>query len=109
MMKLIFKWVIFAIVIMALCYLPGIEVESFWFAMLVAAVLTFVNIFIKPIVKLLTFPINLVTLGLFNIVINIGMLYLTAFLVPQFEVENFLSAFLASIVIAVSSDLLKRV
>ena len=70
MKKLIIKWVLFALIIMGICYLPGIKVESFGFAMLVAAALTIVNIFIKPIIKLLAFPINLFTFGLFNLVIN---------------------------------------
>ena len=51
MKKLIIKWILFALIIMGICYLPGIKVESFGFAMLVAAALTIVNIFIKPIIK----------------------------------------------------------
>ena len=47
MKKLIIKWIIFAFIIMGICYLPGIKVDNFWFAMLVAAALTIINIFIK--------------------------------------------------------------
>lgn len=109
MKKLIIKWIIFALVIMGICYLPGIKVDSFWFAMLIAAVLTIVNIFIKPIVKLLTFPINLFTFGLFNLVINFEILIGTAYLIPQFQIENYLSGFIASIIIAVSYCILKKI
>ncbi len=109
MKKLIIKWILFALIIMGICYLPGIKVESFWFAMLVAAALTIVNIFIKPIIKLLAFPINLFTFGLFNLVINFGILYGTAYLIPQFQLTNMLSAFIASIIIAISYCVLKRV
>lgn len=108
MKKLIIKWVLFALIIMGICYLPGIKVESFGFAMLVAAALTIVNIFIKPIIKLLAFPINLFTFGLFNLVINFGILYGTAYFIPQFQLTNMLSAFIASIIIAISYCVLKE-
>lgn len=109
MKKLIIKWILFALIIMGICYLPGIKVESFGFAMLVAAALTIVNIFIKPIIKLLAFPINLFTFGLFNLVINFGILYGTAYFISQFQLTNMLSAFIASIIIAISYCVLKRV
>lgn len=109
MVKLIVKWLIFALIIMGVCYLPGIQVENFWFAMLVAAAITVVNIFIKPVIKLLAFPINLFTFGLFNLVINFGILYGIAYLIPQFRLENILNAFYASIIIAVTYCILKKV
>ncbi len=109
MLKLIFKWVLFALVIMAVCYLPGLSVESFWYAMLVAAILTLVNIFIKPLIKLLTFPINLITFGLFNLVINLGILYAVAYFLSGFDIENFLSAFIASLIIAFAYSAIRNV
>lgn len=108
MIKLIVKWIIFALIIMGVCYLPGISVESFWYAMLVAALLTIVNIFIKPLVKLVALPINVATLGLFNLVINLGILYLVAFILPELKLSNFLSAFEASLIIAIAYFVLKR-
>lgn len=110
MLKLTVKWLAFALAIVAICYyLPGIEVENFWMAMIVAAVITIVNIFVKPLVKLLAFPINLFTFGLFNLIINLGMLYLVAWLIPQFELNNFVSAFIASIIIAIAYLILKKI
>jgi len=108
MKKLIIKWVIFALIIMATCYLPGIKVENFAFAMLIAAVLTIINTFIKPIIKLLAFPINLFTFGLFNLVINFGILYAISYFIPQYSIENYLSGFIASIIIAISYCILKK-
>lgn len=109
MIKLIVKWLIFAGIIMGTCYLPGISVDGFEFAMLIAFVLTIVNIFIKPLLKLITFPINLISFGLFNLVINFGILYGVSYLIPQYHLENLLSAFIASVVIAVSYVVLKKV
>ena len=106
--QLIIKWVIFALVIMATCYLPGISVESFGYAMLIAAILTIVNIFIKPIIKIITLPINLLTLGLFNLVINFGILYAIAYFMPQYTMNNLLSGFIASLIIAAAYTALKK-
>lgn len=109
MKKIILKWIIFALVIMGTCYLPDIKVESFAFAMLVAAAITIVNVFIKPIVKLLALPINLFTFGLFNLVINFGMLYGITYLIPQYQLGNMLSAFIASVIIAAAYCILKKI
>ena len=109
MKKIILKWIIFALVIMGTCYLPDIKVESFAFAMLVAAAITIVNVFIKPIVKLLALPINLFTFGLFNLVINFGMLYGITYLIPQYQLGNMLSAVIASVIIAVAYCILKKI
>lgn len=109
MKKLIIKWVVFALIIMATCYLPGIKVENFAFAMLIAAILTIINIFIKPIIKLLAFPINLFTFGLFNLVINFGILYGVSYFIPQYTLDNILSAFIASLIIAISYTILKKI
>jgi len=109
MFKLIIKWLIFAGVIMGTCYLPGISVDGFEFAMLIALVLTLVNIFIKPLLKLIAFPINLISFGLFNLVINFGILYAVSYLIPQYHLENPLNAFFASVIIAVAFVILKKV
>ena len=55
----------------------------------ISIILAVTNIFIKPIIKILTLPIELVTLGLFGIVINAGMLYLTAYLISDFSIRGF--------------------
>ena len=109
MTKLIVKWLIFAGIIMGTCYLPGIEVENFGYAMLIAFVLTLVNLFIKPIIKLLTLPINIITFGIFNLLINFGILYGVSAIIPQYKLENGISAFIASIIIAISYCILKKI
>lgn len=108
MIKLILKWVVFALVIMGTCYLPGISVESFQYALLVAAVLTLINIFIKPLLKLVTFPINLITFGLFNLIINFGILYAVSYFIPQYHMDNLISGFIASLIIAICYTILKK-
>lgn len=79
--------------------LDGVTVEPWWAALLVAAVLGLVNTLIRPIVKLLALPINIVTLGLFTLVINALMVLLCAWLVSgHFKVDSFWWALAFSIV-----------
>lgn len=69
--------------------LDGVTVEPWWWALLVAVVLGFVNACIRPLVKFLLLPINMLTLGLFTFVINGLMVLLCSWLLkPHFEVSN---------------------
>jgi len=72
--------------------LPGIEVASFKTALAVAALLGLVNSVVRPIIFILTLPINVLTLGLFTFVIMGLMVYLVALVVPGFTINNFLWA-----------------
>jgi putative membrane protein len=93
---------------MGTCYLPGIKVDGFAFAMLIAAILTIINIFIKPIIKLITFPINMLSFGIFNMLLNFGILCIVAYYIPQYTIENYLSGFVASVLIAISFCIIKK-
>ncbi|MBI5133969.1 MAG: phage holin family protein [Candidatus Taylorbacteria bacterium] len=100
-MKTVLKVVIVALAIMGLPrFIPDISVDSFWYALLAALVLGLVNLLIKPLVKLVTLPINLLTLGLFGLVINAGLLWLVAGFVPGFDIGTFLAAFLGGLAVA---------
>lgn len=83
--------------------LPGVKVDGVFTALVVAVVLSVVNTFIKPLVVLLTLPINIMTLGLFSLVINALMVMLVAAVVPGFQVDGILWAVVFSIVLSVIS------
>ena len=101
-MYLIFRLIITAIVVfLSAYYLPGVTVDSFWTAFLVAIVLGIVNILIRPIVTLVTLPITILTLGLFSFVINAIMIWLVAALIPGFTLSGFVAALLLALVLAV--------
>lgn len=80
--------------------LDGAYVDGFLMAVLVGAVLGFINLTIRPIITLLTLPITIITLGLFLIIINAAMVLLTDWLLPGFEVAGWWSAIFFSIVLA---------
>ena len=100
-MMLIFRWFILSISIMAAAYLiDGIHVSGFWGAFLTAAILGLLNTFLRPILLLLTLPINILSLGLFTFVINAILLMMASGVIAGFEVRSFGSALLGSLVIS---------
>ncbi len=83
---------------------------DFWpTAVIAAVVLALVNAIIKPIVKLLSFPVTLLTLGLFSLVINAAMLYIVDWIVPGFETVGFLQTVGAALIIAVVTAVVSSV
>lgn len=108
MLGFFLNWILTATLLLSLGTLfPGdIYVGNFFVAMLTALVLGVVNAFLRPVIKFLTFPINLVSLGLFSFVINSFILMLVAMLVPGFVITSFVSALLASVLLAVVNLLL---
>ena len=104
MVRLLVKLLVSTAVIFGIAYFSGgalLGVESFTAALLGAIVLGLVNTFIRPIVKLLTLPINLITLGLFSLVVNTLMLYLVTWVVPGLETVGFLRTMLAALIISI--------
>lgn len=93
-------------VIISAYILPGVKVDGFVTAVIVAIVLGAVNMFIKPVLVLLTLPLTILTLGLFTFVINAFLVLLVGGIVPGFRVEGFLSALLFSFVLSIISSFL---
>lgn len=88
--------------------LPGIHVDSFVTAIIIAVVLGVINTFIKPILSILAFPITLLTLGLFTLVINGVLVILASLLVSGFVVDNFLWAVAFSFITSLVSSFLRN-
>ncbi len=92
------------VAIMAASYLmDGIEVAGFFSAFFAAAILGILNAFFRPILFILTLPINLLTLGFFTFVINALMLMMASGVISGFHVRGFWSAVLGSLIISVVS------
>lgn len=83
--------------------LPGVEIDNFFTAITVAVVLGIINTLIKPVLIILTLPLNILTLGLFTFVINALLILLTSAIVPGFTVSGFGWALLFSLVISLVS------
>jgi putative membrane protein len=80
--------------------------DEWWTLLIAAAVFTVVNAWIKPIVALLSIPFIVVTLGLFYFLINVLMLYVTDWVVPDFEIETFWWGVLAAIIVSIVNGVL---
>jgi putative membrane protein len=104
-MRFLLRMLISAAAIFGVAYLSGgtiLEVDSFWpSAVLAAVVLGLVNAIIKPIAHILSFPVTILTLGLFALVINALMLYIVDWVVPGFSTTGFWWTVLASILISI--------
>ncbi len=101
-MNIFLVWILNSLAVLLGAYvLPWVTVSGFGTALLVSLVLGLVSLVLKPILLLLTLPINILTLGLFTFVINALLLLLTDKLVPGFSAGGFWSALLLSLIIAV--------
>jgi len=103
-MKLLAKWLLSATALLALTYLyTGVELQGFGAALLAAVVIGLFNIFLRPILILLTLPVTLVTMGLFLFVINALLFWAAATLLDGFQVRDFTAALLGSLLYSIFS------
>lgn len=107
MKGLLIRWSILTLAIMISSYvIEGIEVSGILSAFLSAAILGILNAFLRPILLILTLPINILTLGLFTFVINAVLLMMASGVISGFEVKGFWSAFAGALIISIVSWLL---
>ncbi len=93
--------VILALAVMGLPrFIQGIDVSGFYYAFLAALAIGAVNLFIKPLISLITLPVNVLTLGLFGLLVNGGLLWLVAYYLPGFSITGFVPAFIGGIIVA---------
>lgn len=106
-MSIIIRWFINALALFIVSKLvSGVHLDDFGSALIAVIIIGLVNAFIKPILVLLTLPVNILTLGLFTFVLNALMLMLAGSLSPGFKVDGFITALLASILLTIVSTLL---
>ncbi len=109
MFTLLIKWIISAIGIFLVGnYLPGIHVPDYKIALAVALVLAILNVTLRPILKLISFPITLITLGLFALIVNGFVFWLVPFIVKGFVIDSFLWAVLGAIIVSIVTGVLDR-
>jgi len=89
--------------------LPGVHIEGYVTALILAVVLAVLNAIVRPILVFLTIPVTILTLGLFLLVINALMILLADYLVAGFEVDGFFWALIFSLVIAIVEAILDMI
>jgi putative membrane protein len=105
---LLIRWVSnVAALFVAAWLLSGVTYgDSWWSLLIAAAVFTIVNAWVKPVLAILSIPFIVVTLGLFYFLINVLMLYVTDWVVPDFEINTFWWGVLAAIIVSVVNMIL---
>lgn len=102
MIWIIIRWLVMTLAVwVAVELAPGIDYDRWQTLALAALVLGILNAFVKPLLALISIPLIIITLGLFLVAINAGLLKFTAWLVPGFTVADWLSAFIGSIIISI--------
>ena len=110
MARLIAHWVLSALCILLVArFVPGIVVRGFGAALLAAVVIGFVNGTIGLLLKILTFPLTVVTFGIFWIIINALMLKFASLFVPGFYVRGFAPAFWGAIILSLLNIAVRQV
>jgi putative membrane protein len=109
-MKIILHWIILSLAVFVTTKIvSGITLDPIWVALIVGACLTLFNMFIKPVINILTLPINIVTLGLFSLVVNGLLFWYLGNVINGFNVTTFSAAFVGAILVSVINWILKKV
>ncbi|SPF40007.1 conserved membrane hypothetical protein [Candidatus Sulfopaludibacter sp. SbA4] len=108
LMHLIVGWLVSALALWIVAQIiPGIMVRDFVSALVATAVLALVDVTVGPFLRLIAFPLTILTLGLFLLVINALLLKLASLFTPGFKVHGFLPAVLGSLVLTILSSFLR--
>lgn len=110
-MKIIWHWLVLSAIVYALTYfLPGkIIIDQFYVVLILGACLMFIRMVIDPVINLLSLPMNLLTLGIFSVLINALIFWSLSFVIAGFHVDGFATAFVGSVVVSVGDWLLSRI
>jgi putative membrane protein len=99
-MSLLLRWLLNALALLLVANLVrGVVVESLYAALVVALVLGVLNAVVRPVLVFLTLPINVITLGLFTLVINAGLIWFVGTIVKGFTVTGFVPALYAALIL----------
>lgn len=101
--------IVYVVALLVVDYLiPGFRLVSLEATLVAAVVIGVINTFIRPVIQVLALPFSIVTLGIAAFLINVGLLMLAAAIVPGFEIDGFLSAAVASILLALVNAFLHK-
>ncbi len=107
-MEIVIRWLINSLILFVLPeVVPGVSVTDFPSALAMALVLGIINAIIRPVLFMFSLPITLISLGLFTFIINGGLFLAASYLVSGYQVDSFLTAVIASLVVTLANIALK--
>ncbi len=108
-MNFLVRLIIAALSLVVVAYVvPGIEVDSFYIALISAFILGVLNAVVRPILVVLTLPITILTMGIFIFVINAGIFLFVARFIDGFSVDSFWYALLGSVLVSIVSGVANK-
>lgn len=108
-MRLILRFLIISLSVwLTVYFFDGIEASTVAVILIVGACLTLFNMFVKPIINILTLPINIVTLGIFSLIVNGVVFWYIGKFVDGFEINTFMGAFTGAIVVSIINWILTK-
>jgi len=109
LVHIIVGWLVSALALWIVAQIvPGIEVRGFGVAMIATVVIGIVNAVVGPVIRFLAFPITILTLGLFLLVVNALLLKLASVVTPGFRVRGFWHAVLGALILTILNSLLRH-
>ncbi|MEK7586109.1 MAG: phage holin family protein [Patescibacteria group bacterium] len=108
-MRIILHWIILSVAVWATTQIiSGVTVSPIWVALIVGACLTLFNMFLRPIINILTLPINMITLGLFSLVVNGILFWYLGTIIRGFSVTTFTAAFIGALLVSILNWILTK-
>ncbi len=109
-MNFVIKWILLALLIMGIAWvIPGIMITGFISALIVVVIMSVVNLLIRPIIEFISLPLNVLTLGIFGLIINALLFLLVAKFSPGFQIDGFWSGFWGAIILSVFMPLIDKI
>ncbi len=109
-MRIIAHWIILSVAVWGTTRLVGgISVNPIWVCLIVGACLTLFNMFLKPIINILTLPLNVITLGFFSLLVNGVLFWYLGTVIRGFSVTTFMAAFVGALIVSLLNWLITKV
>lgn len=109
-MKLLARWLVNSVALVVAAYLlPKIDIASWQAAVIAGALLGLLNTFVRPVLRLVSLPINLLTMGLFTLVINGAILMILDWLMEGLTISGFLWAIVGALVVSILTSIVNIV
>ena len=110
LMNIFLRWILNAATLLLIAqYVPGISLSGWYAAFIAALVLGIINIILKPILVILTLPVNILTLGLFTLIINAILFKFAGTIVKGFDVSGFQAAFFGALIMSLANILVHSI
>ncbi len=109
-MRIIAHWIILSVAVWGTArFISGISVDPIWVSLIVGACLTLFNMFLKPIIHMLTLPLNFLTLGFFSLLVNGFVFWYLSTIIRGFSVSGFYAAFIGALAVSILNWLIYKV